>query len=76
MLGRVNEALEWAAIQVQRFRVHRQFRRAMGTDGDFENPRTHQEKVQFRKIYGNHRFYARVADKYRVREGGGRRGSH
>jgi hypothetical protein len=68
MLSMVNEAVEWAAMQVHRLRVHRQFRAHMGKDGDFENPRTHQEKVQFRKIYGNHPFYARVADKYRVRE--------
>jgi hypothetical protein len=68
MLGMVDNALEWAATQVQRIRVHRQFRLHMGFDGDFENPHTHQEKVQFRKIYGNHRFYALMADKYRVRE--------
>ncbi|HEY2399914.1 MAG TPA: ATP-grasp fold amidoligase family protein, partial [Steroidobacteraceae bacterium] len=68
MPSMVDIAIDWAAMQVQRYRVHRQFRRAMGNDGDFENPRTHQEKVQFRKIYGNHPFYARVADKYRVRE--------
>ncbi len=68
MLGMVDDALEWAATQVQRIRVHRQFRLHMGFDGDFENPHTYQEKVQFRKIYGNHPFYALVADKYRVRE--------
>jgi TupA-like ATPgrasp len=58
----------WAATRIQRARVHRQFRHHMGHDGDFENPRTHQEKTQFRKIYGNHEFYARVADKHRVRD--------
>jgi TupA-like ATPgrasp len=68
MPGMVDNALEWAATQVQRIRVHRQFRLHMGFDGNFENPHTHQEKVQFRKIYGNHRFYALAADKYRVRE--------
>jgi len=68
MPGMVDQAIEWAAIQLQRYRVHKQFRLHLGKDGDFENPRTHQEKVQFRKIYGNHPFYARVSDKYRVRE--------
>jgi hypothetical protein len=68
MSGVLTAAYEWAATQVQRVRVHRQFRHHMGHYGDFENPRTHQEKVQFRKIYGNHRFYALVADKYRVRQ--------
>src|SRR3569833_3196328 len=68
MLSMVENACEWAMTQLWRHRVHKQFRLHMGKDGDFENPRTHQEKVQFRKIYGNHRFYALVADKYRVRE--------
>jgi len=68
MLGMVDQALEWAAIQLHRYHVHKQFRLHLGKDGDFENPRTHQEKVQFRKIYGNHAFYAQVTDKYRVRE--------
>ncbi len=68
MSGFLSGAREWAAVQIHRLRVHRQFRHCMGFYGDFENPRSHQEKVQFRKIYGNHAFYARVADKYRVRE--------
>jgi hypothetical protein len=64
----LSHGYEWAMTQLQRIHVRRQFRRHMGYDGDFENPRTHQEKVQFRKLYGNHRFYAFVADKYRVRQ--------
>ena len=68
MSGLVNGAFDWALTQVQRVRVRRQFRRHMGADGNFENPRSHQEKMQFRKIYGNHRFYASVTDKYRVRD--------
>jgi hypothetical protein len=39
----------------------------MGVRGNFESPRTYQEKVQFRKLYGNHEHYALMADKYRVR---------
>jgi hypothetical protein len=66
-MSNLKRVAEWAATQVQRARVHRQFRHHMGHDGDFENPRSHQEKTQFRKIYGNHEFYALVADKYRVR---------
>jgi hypothetical protein len=68
MSGIVSGAFEWAATQVQRIRVQRQFRIHMGFDGDFDNPRSYQEKIQFRKIYGNHEFYAMAADKYRVRE--------
>lgn len=60
--------IEQIAFRAQRRRVRRHFRETTGYDGDFENPRSHQEKVQFRKLYGNHQFYASVADKYGVRE--------
>ena len=65
MLG---AAQEWLALQWQRARIRRQFHKALGYHGNFENPRTYQDKVQFRKIYGNHDFYGLVADKYRVRD--------
>jgi hypothetical protein len=52
----------------QQYRVARQFKINLGYAGDFTNPTTYHEKVQFRKLYGNHRFYAQVADKYAVRE--------
>jgi hypothetical protein len=52
---------------LQQYRVAKQFRISLGYDGDFANPTNYHEKVQFRKLYGNHRFYARVADKYAVR---------
>lgn len=47
--------------------IRRQFKASLGYAGDFENPKTYQEKIQFRKLYGNHAFYAMVADKHRVR---------
>src|ERR1700760_1976316 len=53
---------------LQQYRVAKQFRINLGYAGDFTNPTTYHEKVQFRKLYGNHRFYAQVADKYAVRE--------
>jgi hypothetical protein len=65
MLGRLKE---WFVLNAQRRRISRQFAANMGYAGDFENPRTHQEKMQFRKLYGNHAFYALAADKYRVRD--------
>jgi hypothetical protein len=49
-------------------RLRRQFRQSLGYSGNFDRPLTYQEKVQYRKLYGNHEFYALVADKYRVRE--------
>jgi hypothetical protein len=64
MLERLSE---WLIFNAQRQLIRLQFMRGLGYAGDFENPRTYQEKVQFRKLYGNHAFYALVADKYRVR---------
>jgi TupA-like ATPgrasp len=65
MLG---SAREWLILQAQRARIQRQFKESLGYEGNFENPRSHQEKMQFRKLYGNHAFYALVTDKYKVRE--------
>lgn len=63
-----NELIDRLAVTAQRFKISRQFRQSMGYSGNFENPKTYQEKMQFRKLYGNHDFYALVADKYRARE--------
>ena len=60
--------MERLLLHAQRRRISRQFLASNGYAGDFENPRTAQEKIQYRKLYGNHEFYAYVADKYRVRE--------
>ena len=65
MLGSLREKVIFLA---QKRKIKRMFRKSLGYDGDFENPKTYQEKVQFRKLYGNHHFYAMVADKYRVRD--------
>ncbi|QDV21776.1 hypothetical protein Q31a_00550 [Aureliella helgolandensis] len=48
--------------------MQRRFRRKIGKSGNFTEPQTFPEKVQFRKLYGNHSTYARLADKYAVRE--------
>jgi len=52
----------------QRQKIRRLFRREVGFEGDFENPETHWEKVQYRKLYGNHEFYGKLADKLLVRD--------
>lgn len=56
------------AFHIRRLRLHLRFRKKMGCWGSFENPRTYQEKLQFRKLYGHHAFYAMAADKHRVRD--------
>lgn len=56
------------AFALRRWRLQRRFRQRCGYAGDFEHPSNYEEKIQFRKLYGNHARYALVADKYRVRE--------
>jgi len=55
-------------FEIRRWKLKRLFKKHMGFEGDFENPKTSQEKIQFRKLYGNHEFYGVVADKYKVRQ--------
>ena len=55
-------------FQRQRRKIRRLFLKFYGYEGNFENPRTYEEKVQFRKLYGNHEFYGRLADKVLVRD--------
>jgi hypothetical protein len=62
------ETREKLAFAARRRRIHRRFRRRVGYVGNFEQPRSYLEKIQYRKLYGNHEFYAMVADKYLVRE--------
>ena len=45
-----------------------QFKRIMGYTPDLKAPSTYQEKLLYRKLYGNHGFYSELADKYQVRE--------
>jgi len=45
-----------------------QFRRIMGYSPDLAQPSTYQEKLLYRKIYGNYSFYAELADKLKARE--------
>jgi len=63
----LDRLIEWFVFRAQRRMISWRFKASLGYAGDFENPKSHQEKVQFRKLYGNHAFYALVADKYRVR---------
>jgi len=63
----LDQMIAWLLFRTQRRMISWRFKAKMGYAGDFENPKTYQEKVQFRKLYGNHAFYASVADKYRVR---------
>jgi hypothetical protein len=66
--GALNRVTERLAVCVQRCIIGLQFRVKLGYTGNFENPKSYQEKIQFRKLYGNHAFYALVTDKFRVRE--------
>ncbi|MFM7034704.1 MAG: ATP-grasp fold amidoligase family protein [Planctomycetia bacterium] len=52
----------------RRWRTCARFRRAFGRPFNPHAPTLSEEKVLYRKLYGNHAVYAFLADKYRVRE--------
>lgn len=56
------------AFALRRWRIRRRFRLKLGRPLDEHRPTSSQEKVQYRKLYGNHALYAFLADKYAVRE--------
>lgn len=56
------------AFAWRRWRIRRRFRRKLGRPLDEQQPMQAEEKVQYRKLYGNHALYAFLADKYAVRE--------
>lgn len=56
------------AFAWRRWRIRRRFRRKLGRPLNEQEPVQTEEKVQYRKLYGNHAVYAFLADKYAVRE--------
>lgn len=64
-IGRQGRALKFWR---QERKIRKLFRKHLGFEGDFENPVSYCEKIQFRKLYGNHAFYGRLADKVLVRD--------
>lgn len=60
--------IEFIEFQLRRKRIHKIFRKSSGLNGNFENPVSYEEKIQFRKLYGNSETYASIADKWKVRE--------
>lgn len=56
------------AFAWRRWRIRRRFRRKLGRPLEERQPYWAEEKVQYRKLYGNHALYAFLADKYAVRE--------
>ncbi len=70
-MTKLDFALTWRRaldFRLQERKIRRLFRKHVGFEGDFENPGTHWEKIQFRKLYGNHEFYGPLADKFLVRD--------
>ena len=55
------------SLTLRRWLIQRKFFRRFGRYVDFDSPATFQEKIQYRKLFGDHALYAMLADKYRVR---------
>ena len=74
MIGKVVPGRLWAAMAVIKFKVKnryflkQKFKELHGYDLNLNNPQTFNEKIQFRKKYGNKKFMAMIADKYKARE--------
>jgi hypothetical protein len=64
----LHQGLRALRFRLQEAKIRRLFLKHSKSEGNFEDPRTYGEKVQFRKLYGNHAFYGRLADKVLVRE--------
>ncbi len=56
------------AFAWRRFRLRRRFRRKLGRPLNEHDPVAIEDKVQYRKLYGNHATYAFLADKFAVRK--------
>ena len=63
-----HQGLHALRFRLQEAKIRRLYLKHSKSEGNFEDPRTYGEKVQFRKLYGNHAFYGRLADKALVRD--------
>lgn len=67
-LDRIREHREGAlSFAWRHWRIRRRFRRKIGRSLNELHPVAMEDKVQYRKLYGNHALYAFLADKYAVR---------
>jgi len=64
----LHQGLRALRFRLQEAKIRRLFMKHSKSEGNFDAPRTYGEKVQFRKLYGNHAFYGRLADKVLVRD--------
>ena len=64
----LQQGLRALRFRRQENKIRKLFRKHLGFEGNFEYPESYCEKIQFRKLYGNHAFYGRLADKVLVRE--------
>lgn len=60
--------VNWNTFIMTRFFLKKLFKKIHGYELNLKNPNTFNEKIQFRKKYGNKKFMALIADKYKVRE--------
>jgi len=48
--------------------LKKKFKKIHSYELNLKKPKTFNEKIQYRKVYGNHKFMSLIADKYRVRK--------
>lgn len=59
---------KFIGFQLRKRRISKQFKLIRGYNPDLKNPVSRSEKIQYRKLFGNHEFYALLTDKYKVRK--------
>jgi TupA-like ATPgrasp len=64
----MNWLSKFVAFQRRRRKIFKHYKRIMGHSLNLTNPVYSYEKIQYRKLFGNHEFYALMSDKYKVRE--------
>ncbi len=64
----MNWLLKFVGLHLRKRKIAKMYKQSIGGKPNLINPLSNYDKIQYRKLYGNHAFYALLADKYKVRE--------
>ena len=59
---------KFVRFHLRRRKIVKTYKRVMRVSPNLVNPVSYCDKIQYRKLFGNHEFYALLTDKYKVRE--------
>lgn len=64
----MNWLSKFVGFRLRKRKINKLYKQSIGGKPNLINPVSNYDKIQYRKLFGNHAFYALLADKYRVRE--------